>query len=128
MRAHCNLITEEKVILSIDIDSIISAEIVDPSTDPIAYAVVAQFMVHGPYGEVNPNYTCMKDGKCNKHFPKEFQSNNGLDPDGFPAYSRRENERSVEKGSIQLDNRLDLYCYLYSFEFSNLTHQIQPLS
>jgi hypothetical protein len=45
------------------IDSFISAEILDPVTDPLAYALVAEHMVHGPCGKLNPKSPCMKDGK-----------------------------------------------------------------
>ncbi|KAM0904045.1 hypothetical protein ACQ4PT_018277 [Festuca glaucescens] len=48
------------------IDSFISAEIPDPVEDPLGYALVAEFMMHGPCGEDNPKCPCMKDGgaKC----------------------------------------------------------------
>ncbi|KAM0879429.1 hypothetical protein ACQ4PT_034241 [Festuca glaucescens] len=48
------------------IDSFISSEIPDPVEDPLGYALVAEFMMHGPCGEDNPKCPCMKDGgaKC----------------------------------------------------------------
>ncbi|KAM0834023.1 hypothetical protein ACQ4PT_063881 [Festuca glaucescens] len=54
------------------IDSFVSAEIPDPVEDPLGYALVAEFMMHGPCGEHNPKCPCMKDGAhlnvewCNK--------------------------------------------------------------
>jgi hypothetical protein len=42
------------------IDSVISAEIPDPIADPLAYALVAEHMMHGPCGKLNPNSPCMK--------------------------------------------------------------------
>ncbi|KAM0874166.1 hypothetical protein ACQ4PT_037639 [Festuca glaucescens] len=44
------------------IDSFISAEIPGPVEDPLGYALVAEFMMHGPCGEDNPKCPCMKDG------------------------------------------------------------------
>ncbi|KAM0871585.1 hypothetical protein ACQ4PT_039291 [Festuca glaucescens] len=44
------------------IDSFILAKIPDPVEDPLGYALVAEFMMHGPCGEHNPKCPCMKDG------------------------------------------------------------------
>jgi hypothetical protein len=54
------------------IDSFISAEILDPNTDPLAYCLVAEHMIHGPCGPLNPGCPCMKNGRCSKNYPKEF--------------------------------------------------------
>jgi hypothetical protein len=54
------------------IDSVISAEISDPTVDPLAYALVAEHMVHVPCGKLNPNSPCMKNGRCSKNYPKPF--------------------------------------------------------
>jgi hypothetical protein len=47
----------------------------------------------------------MKDGKCSKHFPKEFQQETILDKDGFALYMRRDNGHRVFKNGKWLDNR-----------------------
>ena len=52
------------------IDSFISAEIPDPLADPLGYALVSEFMLHGPCGEMNDKCICMKKGCCSKYFPK----------------------------------------------------------
>jgi hypothetical protein len=46
------------------IDSFISAQIPNPSTDPLGYALVAEHMVHDPCGKFNPKCACMKNGRC----------------------------------------------------------------
>lgn len=42
------------------VDSFISAEIPDPTIDPLGYSLVEQFMIHGPCGEHNRKCVCMK--------------------------------------------------------------------
>jgi hypothetical protein len=37
----------------------------------------------------------MKDGKCSKHFPKDFQQETIIDKDGYALYMRRDNGRRV---------------------------------
>ncbi|GBP52180.1 hypothetical protein EVAR_87565_1 [Eumeta japonica] len=51
-----------------EIDSIISAEIPDPSTDQLLFDIVTTNMIHGPCGTLNSSSPCMADGKCTK-FP-----------------------------------------------------------
>jgi hypothetical protein len=87
------------------IDSYISAEIPDYATDPLGYALVEEFMVHGPCGEHNPNSPCMKDGVCSKRYPKEFNEETTIDGLGFPVYRRSKNDRYVMKNGVRLDNR-----------------------
>jgi hypothetical protein len=65
------------------IDSFISAEIPDPAVDPLAYALVAEHMVHGPCGTYNPKCSCMKDGRCLKNYPKEFNATTTADENSF---------------------------------------------
>lgn len=89
-----------------DVDKIISAEIPSKVDDHEGYDLVAQFMVHGPCGLSNKNAPCMLDeGKCNKHFPKEYYEETTMDEDGYPVYRRRNDGRCIKKGSIELDNR-----------------------
>jgi hypothetical protein len=89
------------------IDSLISAEIPDPMVDPLGYALVDEFMVHGPCGEHNVRCPCMKNGSCSKWFPKEFNDETLVDEKGFPVYRRRNLGHFVvrNRGSVKLDNR-----------------------
>ncbi|WVZ93280.1 hypothetical protein U9M48_039275 [Paspalum notatum var. saurae] len=49
-----------KEITSETIDFWISAEIPDPTIDPLGYVLVAEHMMHGPCGDKNWNCPCMK--------------------------------------------------------------------
>ncbi|KAI5422461.1 hypothetical protein KIW84_045778 [Lathyrus oleraceus] len=88
-----------------DIDRIISAEIPDQDTNEELYNLVKTHMIHGPCGFANRSSPCMKDGKCSKYFPKQFQPETIVDQDGFPVYRRRDNGHTVLKNGIQVDNR-----------------------
>ncbi|CAN1120467.1 ATP-dependent DNA helicase PIF1 [Linum perenne] len=99
------LSAEDKIHSPSQIDSIISAEIPDVTTDPQCYDVVSRMMFHGPCGHLFPKSPCMVQGKCNKHFPKKINPETTIDEDGFPSYRRREDGRIVDRNGVQLDNR-----------------------
>jgi hypothetical protein len=86
------------------IDSLISAEIPDINTDPLGYALVSEFMMHGPCGRMNTKCPCMKNDVCSKHYPKSFNNETSIDAQGFAVYKRRNNGRYVIKNGHRLDN------------------------
>ena len=51
-----------------DIDKYISAEIPDHENDSVLYNIVVKNMIHGPCDS-----RCIVNGKCSKHYPKEFR-------------------------------------------------------
>jgi hypothetical protein len=87
----------DKIRTAEDVDSIVSAQIPDPVTQPVLYGIITKSMVHGPCGDINPDAKCMVDGKCSKHFPKEFCEHTVYGEDGYPKYARPNNGRSFEK-------------------------------
>lgn len=54
-----------------NIDKYVCAEIPDEKTDPVAYAAVKQFMIHGPCGYKYPKSPCMTGLKCSRKYPKK---------------------------------------------------------
>lgn len=66
------LANEDKIKTIEDINAIVSAEIPDATIHKLAFETVSTCLMHGPCGDAFPNAPCMKDGKCSKHFPKEF--------------------------------------------------------
>ena len=63
---------ESKIHSIEEYDSFVSAEIPDHELNPLAYETVTTMMIHDPYGLLNTSSPCMKDGKCKKHYPKDF--------------------------------------------------------
>ena len=62
---------------SYHINSMISAQLPDSQLQPLLYAKVTKYMLHGPYGADNPQAKCMVNRKCSKHFPKDFRERTG---------------------------------------------------
>ncbi|XP_053944993.1 uncharacterized protein LOC128854708 [Anastrepha ludens] len=101
-----------------EIDSIISAEIPDPSTDQLLFDIVTTNMIQGPCGTLNSSSPCMADGKCTKNFPKDFTNDTVTNVDGYPIYRRRNPDNSrqsfiknMSNTDIDIDNR---WVVLYS--------------
>ncbi|XP_074378699.1 uncharacterized protein LOC141720249 [Apium graveolens] len=86
--------SESKKNLTNNADKYVSAELSDPETDHVGYAVVQSFIIHGPCRIDNLKCVCMKEFKCTKHFPKNF-----------PIYKRRKTSITVSKGKCNLDNQ-----------------------
>jgi hypothetical protein len=89
------------------IDYFISVEISNKEEDPIAYATIANYMMHGPCGEANKKYVCMEDHRCTKHCSKGFNSETTIDEDEFSVYRRRDvTQKKLERGS-GVDRKFD---------------------
>ena len=53
-------------------------------------------MMHGPCGVLNPNSVCMRDGKCIKDCPKQFNEFTCESLNGYPLYRRCDNGTHAE--------------------------------
>ncbi|KAI7967497.1 hypothetical protein MJO29_000774 [Puccinia striiformis f. sp. tritici] len=83
------------------IDCLITAEIPDPEEEPRLYEIVKRCMLHGP---CNSDSMCWKDGACDKKFPKPFSESTVVQQDSYPAYMRRDNGRTIRKGTTTFNN------------------------
>lgn len=95
-----------------DYDSMISAEIPDVNTHPLAYETVTKNMIHGPCGvTLNSKAPCMQEGQCSKGYPKQFIGVTEVNASGgYPQYRRRLDGKSIERriagtGLVNVDNR-----------------------
>jgi hypothetical protein len=62
----------DKIRNAQDIDSIVSAQIPDPVTQPLLYETVTNCMVHGPCGNIKPKAKCMVDGKVQQRISQRI--------------------------------------------------------
>ncbi|PNY08839.1 ATP-dependent DNA helicase PIF1 [Trifolium pratense] len=97
---HCNKLESLE-----SIDSVICAELPDEHLFPKLYALVSQFMIHGPCGLGFLSCPCMKEKRCSKFYPKKFVSKTSFDELGYPIYRRRDLGVTVLKKGVLLDNR-----------------------
>ena len=51
----------------------ISAQLSDPQLQPLLYAKVTKYVLHGPCGVDNPQAKCIVNEKCSKCFLKEYR-------------------------------------------------------
>ena len=90
---------EDKPTCPEDVDRLISAEIPDQATYPLAYDTVTRFMIHGPC------VSCLVDGTCSKHYPKRFCDQTTFDEHGFAQYRRRRTPQQVVMNGREIDNQ-----------------------
>ena len=99
---HGHKIVWLKTVLSAaQIDLVISAELPDPDTDPELHRAVLAHMIHGPCGEDGFRQDCIKDGKCERDYPKPYVSETVSERPGFPLYRRRSPEEGGREATIQ---------------------------
>ncbi|XP_074327560.1 uncharacterized protein LOC141665475 [Apium graveolens] len=56
LKVEHDINSKSKKNLSTNVDKYVSAELPDPETDPVGYAVVQSIMIHGPCGMDNPKW------------------------------------------------------------------------
>ncbi|KAI7960258.1 hypothetical protein MJO29_005326 [Puccinia striiformis f. sp. tritici] len=83
------------------VDSIVCAEIPDPTSEPKLHKLVGQHMIHGPCTKAQ----CLVDGECAKHFPKPFQDQTEFVEDSYPLYQRRDTGTSIDKAGHTFNNQ-----------------------
>ncbi|KAF3658074.1 hypothetical protein FXO38_13384 [Capsicum annuum] len=62
-------------------------------------------MIHEPCGLARISSPYMQNGRCSKHFPKNYVQNTIINEDGYLVYQRREDGRTIKREGINLDNR-----------------------
>jgi len=81
----------------------ISAQLPDPQLQPLLFAKVTKYMLHGPCGVDNPQAKCMVNGKCSKHFPKEYRERTDWAENSYPLYARPDNGLVFERNGARFN-------------------------
>ena len=81
-----HLANENKLETAEDIDSLISAEIPDPTVKHELHEIIKSCMIHGLCGILNQNSPCMKEVVCSKKIPKTFNPNTLAVSNGYSNY------------------------------------------
>ncbi|XP_024196523.1 uncharacterized protein LOC112199789 [Rosa chinensis] len=88
-------------------DPIVRAEIPYEDEEPQLYDAVCTHMIHGPCGTLNSRQSCMKNGSCNKGYPKPFANFTVQGNNAYPVYRRRASRLPVplrRRGDLMVDN------------------------
>ncbi|XP_074313810.1 uncharacterized protein LOC141649005 [Silene latifolia] len=85
-------------------DEFVSAKLPDAVENPHLFSAVIRHMMHGPCGEDNPTNSCMKNGHCKNHYPREFADTTTCGRNSYMYRRRRTSFRVTVRGS-QLNNR-----------------------
>ncbi|OBZ78054.1 hypothetical protein A0H81_02325 [Grifola frondosa] len=94
------------------VDSIVSAQLPDPETQPLLYAMVTKCMLHGPCGPAHPNAPCMSENAtCSKRYPRDFCEETTMGEDGYPVYARPNNGRTFTNAKGQVFTNRDVVPY-----------------
>jgi hypothetical protein len=83
-----------------EIDRLVSAELPDLKKEPILHGMVSEFNVHGPC----KNYACWNGTNCSYGYPKPFTPRNVIIDGAFPAYLRRDDGQTIQKGATIFSN------------------------
>jgi len=68
-------------------------------------------MLHGPCGVNNLQAKCMVNGKCSKHFPKDFRERTDWAKESYPLYTRPNNGLVFECNGARFTNQYVVsYC------------------
>ena len=120
---HCHLLIiledDDRIQTHNEVDKLVTAELPPDPNDPTISALqkenrqklqdlVSSQMIHGPCGS-----QCLKDGKCSKNFPKEYQRETTINPEtNYAIYKRRKptnggRSLTIKRGGqdYEIDNR-----------------------
>jgi len=89
----------------------ISAQLPDPQLQPLLYAKVIKYMLHGSCGANNPQAKYMVNGKCSKCFPKRYRERTDWTENSYPLYARPNNGLVFEHNRARFTNQYVVsYC------------------
>ena len=91
--------------------AVVEGQEVEPQLQPLLYAKVTKYMLHGPCGVDNPQAKCMVNEKYSKHFPKEYRKRTNWAEDSHLLYARPDNGLVFECNGARFTNQYVVpYC------------------
>jgi hypothetical protein len=100
---HCHLLVflenDDKLCSSMDINEIVSAEILDPENIEL-YQTIIRCNIHCH------SESCLQKGSCSKGFLKQFFSQTVINDDGYPVYKRNSEDHFVNEKNQRIDNSM----------------------
>ena len=96
---------DDKPRLPEDINNLVCAELPDKDAEPDLFKSVTNTLLHGPCGTADITRACTKDGKCQRNYPRPFQTETSLVDNSYPSYRRRNDGRFFEQNGYRFDNR-----------------------
>jgi len=89
----------------------ISAQLPDPQLQPLHYAKVTKYILHGPCDTNNPQAKCMVNGQYSKHFSKDYRERTDWAKDSYLLYARPNNGLVFECNGAKFINQYMVpYC------------------
>lgn len=83
------------------LNTIVCAELHDPTNENGLLEIVKATMIHRPCGVMNPNSSCMENDVRSKGYPKEFRNEMAENVNGYPMYRRRDDKNHITiKGNV----------------------------
>ncbi|TKR59316.1 hypothetical protein L596_029006 [Steinernema carpocapsae] len=99
---------EDKLRTPEQVDSLVWAEIPDPTEFPRLHEIVTRHMMHGPCGNHNLRSPCMEKlkTKCAKKYPMGYSEETVLEEAQKPRYRRRESApHFVGRNGVRMDSK-----------------------
>ncbi|XP_073131918.1 uncharacterized protein [Henckelia pumila] len=62
-------------------------------------------MIHGPCGDINKRNSCMVNGQCKSHYPRQFCETTTQEKDGYPIYRRKNDGKTIDVRRAKLNNQ-----------------------
>ncbi|KAL3531639.1 hypothetical protein ACH5RR_005160 [Cinchona calisaya] len=105
--AHMLIIlkSEHKITTPDEFDKFVTTELPDKDKFPELYNLVVKHMMHGPCEKLNPKNSCMINGECKYHYPRQFCNKTIQGQDGYPIYKRRDDRKEVKVRKAILNNQ-----------------------
>jgi hypothetical protein len=107
--AHMLFILKDKILSARHIDAVVTAEVPNPSSDPVLHELVTKHMLH-PQCDIDDSLGCRRDKKnevcsCVRYYPKDMSQDTVVFPDGYPRYRRRGRWTTKRRcGTVVTDN------------------------